>query len=50
LAAEDERARRYRSGHHYSLENLGVAPERLRETFGWVYEKFGYPLPGDEHE
>ena len=49
LAAEDERAQRYRSGHHYSLENLGVAPERLRETFGWVYEKFSYPLPGDEH-
>lgn len=48
LSAQDEKARGYRSGHHYSLENLGVAPQRLRDTFGWVYEKFAYPLPEDE--
>ena len=35
----------YRSGHRYSLENLGVDLRRLEETFGWVYHRFGYPLP-----
>lgn len=45
LAGEDQRARAYRSGHRYSLENLGVDPHRLVETFGWVYDRFGYPRP-----
>tara|TARA_A100001391_G_scaffold194850_1_gene171556 strand:+ start:7443 stop:8657 length:1215 start_codon:yes stop_codon:yes gene_type:complete len=48
LVERDEKARAYRSGHHYSLENLGVAPQRLIDTFGWVYEKFAYPLPATE--
>ncbi|HEX5676731.1 MAG TPA: sulfotransferase [Alcanivorax sp.] len=45
LAGEDQRARAYRSGHRYSLENLGVDPRRLVDTFGWVYHRFGYPKP-----
>ncbi len=45
LAGEDQRARAYRSGHRYSLENLGVDPRRLVEIFGWVYDRFGYPRP-----
>ena len=44
---EDRRAAGYRSGHRYSLENLGVDPGRLAATFGWVYDRFGYPRPGD---
>jgi len=46
LDAEDQRAAAYRSGHRYSLENLGVSPRRLVETFGWVYDRFDYPKPG----
>ena len=45
LEGEDRRAAGYRSGHRYSLENLGVDPGRLEETFGWVYDRFGYPRP-----
>ena len=45
LEGEDRRAAGYRSGHRYSLENLGVDPGRLEQTFGWVYERFGYPRP-----
>lgn len=46
LAIEEERAQRYRSNHGYSLASLGVSAGQLREHFGWVYERFGYPLPG----
>ena len=46
LDGEDRRAAGYRSGHRYSLENLGVDPGRLEGTFGWVYDRFGYPRPG----
>jgi hypothetical protein len=45
LEGEDRRAAGYRSGHRYSLENLGVDPGRLEGTFGWVYDRFGYPRP-----
>ncbi|MCH9784007.1 MAG: sulfotransferase [Gammaproteobacteria bacterium] len=45
LEGEDRRAAGYRSGHRYSLKNLGVDPDRLEQTFGWVYERFGYPRP-----
>lgn len=45
LEGEDRRAAGYRSGHRYSLENLGVDPARLEATFGWVYDRFGYPRP-----
>ena len=45
LDGEDRRAAAYRSGHRYSLENLGVDPGRLAATFGWVYDRFGYPRP-----
>lgn len=46
LAREDARAQGYRSHHDYSLAALGVSARQLRAHFGWVYRRFGYPLPG----
>ncbi len=48
LTAESERARRYRSGHHYDARELGLEVEPLRRTFGWVYQRFSFPLPEGE--
>ena len=48
LVAESERARRYRSGHHYDARELGLEVEPLRRTFGWVYQRFSFPLPEGE--
>ncbi|ASK33709.1 sulfotransferase family protein [Alcanivorax sp. N3-2A] len=44
LAAEQERARAYRSGHQYSLQGLGVDPGALHRRFAPVYQRFGYPM------
>ncbi len=45
LAVQDRTARQYQSGHAYSLATLGVDTATLNETFGWVYERFGFPRP-----
>lgn len=45
LLEQDHKARKYQSAHTYSLENLGVDAETLNATFGWVYERFGFPRP-----
>ena len=45
LAVQDRKARQYQSGHAYSLATLGVDTATLNETFGWVYERFGFPRP-----
>ncbi|EKF75233.1 hypothetical protein A11A3_04615 [Alcanivorax hongdengensis A-11-3] len=45
LAEQDRKAAGYRSGHHYSLDDLGVSAEALNDTFGWVYERFDFPRP-----
>ncbi|MFT6516337.1 MAG: hypothetical protein ACJA2V_001553 [Alcanivorax sp.] len=45
LDAQERKAKQYRSDHHYSLEALGVSGEELLQTFGWVYERFGFALP-----
>ena len=45
LAEQDLKARGYQSGHHYSLENLGVDAATLNQTFGWVYDRFDFPRP-----
>ncbi len=50
LQEQDRKAKQYRSGHHYSLEALGVSAEELLQTFGWVYERFGYPLPNTDEK
>lgn len=45
LDAQERKAKQFRSGHHYSLEDLGVSGDELLKTFGWVYERFGFALP-----
>ncbi|KZX66224.1 hypothetical protein A3724_10685 [Alcanivorax sp. HI0033] len=45
LEAQDRQAKQYRSGHHYNPDELGVSPDELADVFGWVYDRFGYPLP-----
>ncbi|MGB2247716.1 MAG: sulfotransferase [Alcanivorax sediminis] len=47
LEMQERQARHYQSGHHYSLENLGVDADTLNETFGWVYDRFDFPRPRD---
>lgn len=42
LVEQDRKAKGYRSGHHYSLGDLGVDAETLQRRFGWVYERFGF--------
>lgn len=48
LAQQDRQAKGYRSGHHYNPEALGVSASELADIFGWVYYRFGYPLPGTD--
>ena len=43
LDAEQARSRRYESQHRYDADALGVAPERVRERLGHLYERFGWP-------
>ncbi|MEQ3723843.1 sulfotransferase [Alcanivorax sp.] len=50
LQEQDRKAKQYRSGHQYSLDALGVSGEELLQTFGWVYERFGYPLPNTDEK
>lgn len=47
LEQQDRKAQGYRSGHQYSLAELGVSAEELTATFGWVYERFGFQRPLD---
>lgn len=48
LRKEDERARQYQSGHHYSLTGVALSTQRLARDFGFVYQHLGYPLPESE--
>ena len=45
LVEQDLKARRYQSGHAYSLDSLGVDADTLNHTFGWVYARFNFPPP-----
>ncbi|BAP13960.1 hypothetical protein AS19_11090 [Alcanivorax sp. NBRC 101098] len=45
LQEQDRKAKQYRSGHHYSLDALGVSDDELLQRFGWVYERFGFIKP-----
>ena len=43
LAEEDAAARRFTTGHHYSLDGLGLDGEALRGRFAAAYEHFDFP-------
>lgn len=42
LEIEHERARAYRSTHHYSLEKFGLTAEGIRADFGDVFTRFEF--------
>jgi omega-hydroxy-beta-dihydromenaquinone-9 sulfotransferase len=41
VRAQAERQRSYQSRHAHSPEQFGLAPERIRQDLGFVYEAFG---------
>lgn len=42
LEAEAERARNYKSRHTYSLAQSGLSPDRIREDYRDILERFGF--------
>jgi len=42
LHVEDDRARKYESDHHYSLEKFGLNSETIVNDFGFVYDFFDF--------
>jgi hypothetical protein len=42
LEQEAERARSYRSRHHYDIEEMGISREEIVETFREVFDRFGF--------
>jgi hypothetical protein len=42
LVRETERARNHQSNHHYSLSEMGLKPQQMREEFAEVFEKFDF--------
>lgn len=42
LETEHERARTYRSGHTYSLEQYGLTPDGVLDEFGEVFRRFDF--------
>jgi len=44
LQLEDERARQFRSGHHYQNQQLGISHQLLQQQFAFAYQQLGYPL------
>jgi hypothetical protein len=47
LRRQAEAAKGYRSGHQYSLEGLAITAGDLNRDFGFVYDHFGFPRPGE---
>ncbi len=45
LIQQEDKARRYQSGHDYSLDGLAISRERLGQSFDFIYRRFGYPNP-----
>jgi hypothetical protein len=41
VRAQAERQRAHKSGHEHSPQQFGLAPERIRQDLGFVYEAFG---------
>lgn len=48
LSEEADKARLYRSRHHYSLEQMGLSREQIEAQYQDVYERFG--LRGEAHQ
>jgi adenosyl cobinamide kinase/adenosyl cobinamide phosphate guanylyltransferase len=46
LRDEATKARTYRSRHHYSLERMGLTPERIVHRFQDVFRRFGFDTKG----
>lgn len=42
LDQETEKAKKYRSGHVYSLDQYGLTPEQVVRDFKPIYERFGF--------
>jgi hypothetical protein len=42
LRNEQEKARRYKSRHAYSLEKFGLTPETIVKRYEYVFERFGF--------
>jgi hypothetical protein len=43
LQKEHQRARGYRSGHRYSLEQFGLTAEAIHRELGFVFSEFDFP-------
>ncbi len=43
LAKESEKAKSYKSGHDYSLDQFGLTREQVVSDFAPVFERFGFP-------
>lgn len=48
LLDQEEKAKRWQSGHHYSLEKLGVSREELVTYFADVYDGLNYASPAPD--
>jgi hypothetical protein len=42
LEPEDEKQRRFRSQHEYSLDQFGLSPEQILRDFRTVFDRFGF--------
>jgi hypothetical protein len=42
LRHEQEKARRYKSRHNYSLDKFGLTPESVAKKYEFVFERFGF--------
>jgi hypothetical protein len=42
LRNEQEKARRYKSRHAYSLEKFGLTPETIMKRYEYVFKRFGF--------
>ncbi len=50
LRAENERSRSYKSRHSYSIQDIGVAPEKIRADFKPILDRLGIELRDDQAE
>ena len=46
LLKQAKKSQSYRSEHHYVGIKLGISDQALKDDFGFVYTKLGYPPPG----
>ncbi|MEA3407801.1 MAG: sulfotransferase [Chloroflexota bacterium] len=50
LRAETEKARRYNSGHKYSLQEVGLSREQIVSDYEDIFERFGFDTRETEEE